>query len=68
VAELIAHLQELVQSIVGDLSGVSRRRVLASDPSREARWNELEPQLQARFEPGVYTIPMRADLLRPWTN
>jgi SAM-dependent methyltransferase len=45
-----------------------RERVLAADPSREPRWNELESQLAAQFEPGEYTIPMRADLLRPWTN
>jgi TfoX/Sxy family transcriptional regulator of competence genes len=31
VAELIAHLQDVVQSLVGGLRGVSRRRVLASD-------------------------------------
>jgi TfoX/Sxy family transcriptional regulator of competence genes len=31
VAELIAHLQDVVQSLVGGLKGVSRRRVLASD-------------------------------------
>ena len=45
-----------------------RDRVLAADPSREPRWNELEAELRAKFQPGEYTIPMRADLLRPWTN
>ena len=31
MAELISHLQELVEAAVGRLDGVSRRRVLASD-------------------------------------
>ncbi len=41
-----------------------RARVLAADPTREARWNEVESQLQQRFAPGEYSILMRADLLR----
>jgi ubiquinone/menaquinone biosynthesis C-methylase UbiE len=38
-------------------------RVLAADPTRAKRFAELEPQLREAFSPGVYIIPMRADLL-----
>ena len=41
-----------------------RARVLAADPKRAERFEEVEPDLRARFEPGDYTVPMRADLLR----
>jgi len=42
-----------------------RDRVLAADPSRAGRYAEVEPELRAAFTPGDYTIPMRADVLRP---
>jgi ubiquinone/menaquinone biosynthesis C-methylase UbiE len=38
-------------------------RVLAADPTRAERFAELEPQLREAFSPGIYTIPMRADVL-----
>jgi len=41
-----------------------RDRVLAADPSRAARFAELEPELRARFRPGDYVVPMRVDVLR----
>src|SRR4051794_9433843 len=41
-----------------------RDRVLAADPTRAARFAELESDLRARFSPGGYSVPMRADLLR----
>lgn len=41
-----------------------RDRVLAADPSRAARFAEVEHDLRARFSPGDYIVPMRADLLR----
>ncbi len=41
-----------------------RDRVLAADPSRTARFEELEPELRARFRPGDYVVPMRVDVLR----
>ena len=41
-----------------------RDRVLAADPERASRFAELEAGLRARFTPGDYTVPMRADLLR----
>ena len=41
-----------------------RDRVLAADPARTARFAEVEPDLRARFRPGDYVVPMRADLLR----
>ena len=41
-----------------------RARVLAADPERAERFDEIEADLRARFEPGDYTVPMRADLLR----
>jgi ubiquinone/menaquinone biosynthesis C-methylase UbiE len=37
--------------------------VLGADPERTERFAELEPQLREAFSPGVYTIPMRADIL-----
>jgi SAM-dependent methyltransferase len=41
-----------------------RDRVLAADPERAERFATLEADLRARFTPGDYTVPMRADLLR----
>lgn len=41
-----------------------RDRVLAADPSRAERFAQLEAGLRARFTPGDYLVPMRADLLR----
>lgn len=41
-----------------------RDRVLAADPERAERFAALEAGLRARFTPGDYTVPMRADLLR----
>ncbi len=41
-----------------------RDRVLAADPARAPRFAECEASLRARFTPGDYTVPMRADLLR----
>ena len=41
-----------------------RERVLAADPSRTARFAEVEADLRAQFRPGDYVVPMRADLLR----
>jgi SAM-dependent methyltransferase len=41
-----------------------RDRVLAADPTRAQRFSEAEGDLRARFEPGDYVVPMRADLLR----
>jgi SAM-dependent methyltransferase len=41
-----------------------RDRVLAADPTRAARFAEVEHELRARFTPGDYPVPMRADLLR----
>jgi ubiquinone/menaquinone biosynthesis C-methylase UbiE len=41
-----------------------RDRVLSADPSRAARFAEVEHDLRARFSPGDYPVPMRADLLR----
>lgn len=40
-----------------------KRRVLAADPERTARFERVEPALRERFTPGDYTVPMRADLL-----
>jgi ubiquinone/menaquinone biosynthesis C-methylase UbiE len=40
-----------------------RDRVLSADPSRAKRFAQLESDLRARFAPGAYTVPMRADLL-----
>ena len=37
--------------------------VLSADPERTKRFAQLEPQLREAFSPGVYTIPMRADVL-----
>jgi ubiquinone/menaquinone biosynthesis C-methylase UbiE len=45
-----------------------RDRVLGADPSRAEHFAALEPELRARWEPRDYTMPMRADLLRPWTT
>ena len=42
-----------------------RDRVLAADPTRAERFAEVEGELRARFTPGDYVVPMRADLLRP---
>ena len=42
-----------------------RERVLAADPTRAQRFAELENELRAKFTPGDYVVPMRADLLRP---
>ena len=42
-----------------------RERVLAADPTRAQRFAELESELRAKFTPGDYVVPMRADLLRP---
>jgi SAM-dependent methyltransferase len=42
-----------------------RERVLAADPTRAQRFAELENDLRAKFTPGDYVVPMRADLLRP---
>jgi SAM-dependent methyltransferase len=42
-----------------------RNRVLAADPSRAERFAAVEDDLRAQFRPGEYTIPMRADLLKP---
>jgi SAM-dependent methyltransferase len=42
-----------------------RERVLSADPSRAERFAALEADLRAKFRPGEYTIPMRADLLKP---
>jgi hypothetical protein len=41
-----------------------RDMVLAADPERAARFATLEAGLHARFVPGEYTAPMRADVLR----
>ncbi len=41
-----------------------RERVLAADPERAGRFAEVENDLRARFTPGDYVVPMRADLLR----
>lgn len=41
-----------------------RERVLAADPSRTTRFAEVEADLRAKFRPGDYVVPMRADLLR----
>jgi len=41
-----------------------RDRMLAADPSRAARFAEVEADLRAQFRPGDYIVPMRADLLR----
>jgi SAM-dependent methyltransferase len=41
-----------------------RDRVLAADPERAERFARLEADLRARFTPGDYVGPMRADLLR----
>ena len=41
-----------------------RERVLAADPGRAARLASVEDELRARFRPGEYAPPMRADLLR----
>jgi ubiquinone/menaquinone biosynthesis C-methylase UbiE len=41
-----------------------RDRVLAADPTRAARFAEVEHELRQRFRPGDYAVPMRADLLR----
>jgi SAM-dependent methyltransferase len=41
-----------------------RDRVLAADPTRAARFAEVENDLRERFTPGDYTVGMRADLLR----
>src|SRR3954453_9462476 len=43
---------------------VFRDMVLSADPERAERFAELEPQLREAFSPGLYTIPMRADVLR----
>ena len=43
---------------------VVRERVVAADPGRAARIAEIEDELRARFTPGEYRPPMRADLLR----
>jgi SAM-dependent methyltransferase len=43
-------------------------RVLGADPTRAERFAEVEDDLRARFVPGEYTMPIRADLLKPWTN
>ena len=40
------------------------RPVLAADPTRAARFAEVEPDLRRGFRPGDYVVPMRADLLR----
>ena len=40
-----------------------RERMLAADPTRAARFAEAEPHLRARFTPGDYVVPMRADVL-----
>jgi SAM-dependent methyltransferase len=41
-----------------------RERVLAADPGRAERFAAVEQELRARFRPGAYAPPMRADLLR----
>ena len=41
-----------------------KRRVLAADPERTARFTRLEAALRRAFTPGDFTVPMRADLLR----
>jgi ubiquinone/menaquinone biosynthesis C-methylase UbiE len=41
-----------------------RARVLAADPTRAERFAQVEAGLRARFTPGDYVVPMRADLLR----
>jgi SAM-dependent methyltransferase len=42
-----------------------KQMVLGADPTRADRFAELEAQLRDTFSPGDYTIPMRADVLRP---
>ena len=42
-----------------------RDRVLAADPTRAERFAEVEEELRRQFTPGEYTIPMRADVLKP---
>ncbi|WP_053225718.1 class I SAM-dependent methyltransferase [Solirubrobacter soli] len=41
-----------------------RDMVLSADPTRAERWAAHEGDLRARFAPGDFLIPMRADLLR----
>jgi SAM-dependent methyltransferase len=40
-----------------------RDMVLSADPTRAERWAAHEADLRARFAPGAFLIPMRADLL-----
>jgi SAM-dependent methyltransferase len=41
-----------------------RDMLLSADPTRTERFARLENDLRARFTPGEFVIPMRADLLR----
>jgi len=66
-AQGFEHVRTLEYEITFEMTDFQqlKDRVLAADQTRAERFAQLEPQLREAFSPGTYTIPVRADILRP---